>query len=103
MQELIKLYVIGGIYMEYINLKKDVIKVAVEGEESFNLDYSIIQNSDNIYGIEIYKTNVDSDYSERAVVMISDIKEDVVDLMNKLARFEVTPITLDYIIADILD
>lgn len=32
MQKFIKLYSTEGIYMEYINLKEDIIKIAVEGD-----------------------------------------------------------------------
>ena len=87
--------------MKYIHSKKEVVKITIEGEHDFNLDYSIIQNSDKIYGIEINKKILGSNYSERAVVMLSERKDEVLELINKLARCEVTPLTLDYIIEDL--
>lgn len=89
--------------MKYKDLKKEVIisGEGIKGNQSFNLGYSVIQNSDKTYGIEIQKRFVNSTYSERAVVMLSNTKEDALDLMNKLARCEVTPLTLDYIIEDL--
>ena len=78
-----------------------VVKVSIGGNEKFNLNYSVIQDSDDIYGIEIQKKFSGSTYSERAVKMLSRTKEDVLELANKLARCKVTPLTLDYIIEDL--
>lgn len=91
--------------MKYMSLKRkaSINEVGLKGDQNFNLDYSIIQDSDKKYGIEIQKKFLNSTYSERAVVMFSDTKEEALDLMNKLARCEVTPLTLDYIIEDLFE
>ena len=78
-----------------------VVKVSMGGNEKFNLNYSVVQDNDDMYGIEIQKKFSGSTYSERAVKMLSCTKEDVLKLADKLARCKVTPLTLDYIIEDL--
>lgn len=82
-------------------IKKIVINgVNMKGDLQFNLDYSVIQDIDETYGIEIQKVSSNS-CSEKAVAMVSQKKEDVLNLIKKLAKHKVTPISLGDIVEDL--
>lgn len=89
--------------MSLKKLKKQVIirGAGIKGNQNFDVHYLVIQDSNNMYGIEIRKEFSNSTYSESAVVRLSGTKEDALNLMNTLARCKVTPLTVDYIIEDL--
>ena len=81
---------------------KEVIisSTTLDGGQQFKLDYSVVQDSNKVYGVEIEKIFENSIYSEVAVAMISKTKEDALEWINKLVQNEVTPLTLEYIMQD---
>lgn len=68
--------------------------------QQFKVGYSMLQNNDNMYGVEIHKEFENSIYSEEASVIMFETKEEAMELLDKLIRNEVTPMTLEYIMQD---
>jgi len=89
--------------MHLKNLNTEVIirDAGINKNQNFDVYYYIIKDENDMYGVEIQKKFLNSTYSECAVIMVSHKKEDALDLMNKLARCKVTPLSVDYIIEDL--
>ena len=83
--------------------KVTVNEVGIHGNQNFNLEYHLINNDDNTYGIEILKIDTNTAHSEKSVINIATVKENALDLINKLAKNKVTPLTLGYIKEDFLN
>ncbi|MBP5426435.1 MAG: hypothetical protein J6Y29_00825 [Clostridiales bacterium] len=79
-----------------------VNEAGVKGNQSFNLEYYLINNGDNTYGIEILKIDNNTAHSEKSIINIATVKENAIELLSKLAKNKVTPLTLGYIGEDFL-
>ena len=85
--------------------KKLVKEVNVNNNEdgecgNFSLKYYLTNTENNIYGIEIEKNQDDLANEVRCLNDILQTKEQTVQLLEQLARNQVTPITFDYVIED---
>ncbi|MBP5427455.1 MAG: hypothetical protein J6Y29_06175 [Clostridiales bacterium] len=74
-----------------------VNEAGVYEDQNFSLKYHLINNGDNTYGIEILKVDNTTTHSEKSIINITTVKENALNLINKLAKNKVTPLTLGYI------
>ena len=83
-------------------LVKEVnVNNSVDSESgNFSLKYYLTNTENNIYGIEIEKNQNDLANEVRCLNDILQTKEQTVQLLEQLARNQVTPITFDYVIED---
>jgi len=88
--------------MESKRLIEKVKVTSYENDErnDFELEYYIISTTDNIYGIEIQKKTNTLKNEVRCIKDILCSKEESIQLLKKLAKNKVTPVTFEYIIED---
>jgi hypothetical protein len=85
--------------------KKLVKEVNVNNNEdgesgNFSLKYYLTNTENNIYGIEIEKNQDDLANEVRCLNDILQTKEQTLQLLEQLAKNQVTPVTFDYVIED---
>ncbi len=84
-------------------IKKLEIKNNENGEgKNFQLEYYLTNVKDGMYGIEISKITNNSNNEIKSMSNICSTKEQTIELLEKLVRNQVTPITFTYIVEDFL-
>ena len=88
-------------------LNKDLVEKVevkcegVKGINEFELEYYLTNEEDGIYGVEIIKKQGSTEETRHLRDIVRS-REDTVKILEGLARNEVTPATLEYVIDDYL-
>ena len=88
-------------------MKSLIKKVKVTNDEihrgnNFELEYYLVKTADNIYGIEIHKIANTLETEVRCIKDIFCNKEQSMELLKKLAKNKVTPVTFEDVVYDYL-
>ena len=77
-------------------------RVEVEEPVVFSLEYFIFCEEENSYGLEIVKKINGQCLEAKAAKSLSDSREEIEELAERLSCGQVTPVTLGYIVEDML-